>query len=138
MTQKVSPEKAETTKQKALEALQRLEQTLAWLDAQPEANDRWGRLDATAKRFEVAFEYVWKALKAVLQYQGEEVYGPRDSISLAGTYQWIDDVETWAEFLQARNAGVHDYFGLEDEEYAEIARRFLAAARKVLERLPIQ
>lgn len=138
MTQRISLEKAETTKQKALEALQRLEQTLHWLDAAPEADDRWGRLDAVAKRFEVAFEYVWKALKAVLQYQGEEVFGPRDSISLAATYQWIDDVEGWAEFLQARNAGVHDYFGLDDEEYAEIARKFLAAAGNVLKRLPIQ
>jgi nucleotidyltransferase substrate binding protein (TIGR01987 family) len=136
MTQKGSHEKAETAKQKAVEALHRLEQTLLWLDAEPEANDRWGRLDATAKRFEVAFEYVWKAFKTVLQYQGEEVYGPKDSISLAGNYQWIDDIEAWAEFLQARNAGVHDYFGLDDEEYAEIARRFLAAAKNVLKHLP--
>jgi nucleotidyltransferase substrate binding protein (TIGR01987 family) len=136
MTQKRSREKADAAKSKASESLQRLEQTFQWLDADPQADDRWGRLDATAKRFEVAFEYVWKALKAALQYQGEEVYGPKDSISLAGTYQWIDDVETWAEFLQARNAGVHDYFGLSEEEYMEIARRFLGAAREVLERLP--
>jgi hypothetical protein len=57
MTPKNTPEKAKTTKQKAVDALQRLEQTLHWLD---------------------------------------------------------------------------------EEEYAEIARRFLVAARNVLERLPIQ
>ncbi|MDZ7292417.1 MAG: nucleotidyltransferase substrate binding protein [candidate division KSB1 bacterium] len=138
MVAKGSKEKLDATKRKALESLQRLEQTLLWLDREPQADDRWGRLDATAKRFEIAFEYVWKTLKAALEYQGVDVYGPRDSIALAGTYQWIDNVEEWAEFLQARNAGVHDYFGLSEEEYAEIARRFLIAANNVLECLPSQ
>jgi hypothetical protein len=31
-------------------------------------------------------------------------------------------------FLEARNAGVHDYFGLSSEEYAGIARNFYTAA----------
>lgn len=136
MVSKGAKEKLDGAKRQASESLQRLEQTLQWLDADPQAKDRWGRLDATAKRFEVAFEYVWKALKAALEFQGEEVYGPRDSIALAASYQWIDDVEQWAEFLQARNAGVHDYFGLTPDEYAEIARRFLSSAKDILARTP--
>ncbi len=132
----MSVEKRNAAKAKAEESLQRLAATLAWLDAEPAASDRWGRLDAAAKRFEVAFEYVWKALKAALEMQGEEVFGPKDSISFAGKYRWIDDVEMWAEFLQSRNAGVHDYFGLTEDEYADIARQFLKEAKKVLKQLP--
>ncbi|MBX2993071.1 MAG: nucleotidyltransferase substrate binding protein [Bacteroidetes bacterium] len=133
----LSPQqRLEAAKQKAASSLLQLETTIRWLHANPEADDRWGRLDAVAKRFEVSFEYVWKALKAALEFQGTETFGPRDSITLAGTYQWIDDLELWAEFLQSRNAGVHDYFALSEEEYAKIAERFLSEARSVLLRLP--
>ncbi|MFQ6116096.1 MAG: nucleotidyltransferase substrate binding protein [bacterium] len=131
-----SKNKLDSSKKNAVESLAQLEHAFKWLDAEPKAKDRWGRLDATAKRFEVSFEYVWKALKSALEFQGEEVYGPKDTITLAGSYQWIDDIEEWAEFLQARNAGVHDYFGLSSEEYAKIARRFLKEAQSVLKRLP--
>ena len=89
-----------------------------------------------AKRFEVSFEYVWKALKVVLEMEGEEVYGPKDTIQKAGVYKWIQDIKDWIEFLQARNAAVHDYFGLSSEEYADIARRFEKTARHTLNRLP--
>ena len=128
--------KLSAAKRSALESLERLNKTLDWLDSEPQAADRWGRFDAVGKRFEVSFEYVWKALKAALEYQGEEVFGPKDSITLAGTYQWLEDLEDWAEFLEARNAGVHDYFSLTPEEYVNIARRFLKSARIVLNRLP--
>lgn len=120
----------------AYASLDALLKSIEWLDAEPTALDRWGRLDAVAKRFEVSFEYVWKALKVALAKEGEEVYGPKDTIQKAGTYQWIQDIEDWIEFLQARNAGIHDYFGLSSEEYAEIARRFEKVARLTLSRLP--
>lgn len=120
----------------AHESLDALTKSIEWLDADSTAPDRWGRLDAVAKRFEVSFEYVWKAIKVALEREGEEVYGPKDTIQKAGLYQWIEDIEDWIEFLQARNVGVHDYFGLSSEEYAEIARRFEKSARLTLSRLP--
>jgi nucleotidyltransferase substrate binding protein (TIGR01987 family) len=133
----LSPQqKLDAAKKNAASSLGLLERANAWLHANPDAEDRWARLDAVAKRFEVSFEYVWKTLKAALEFQGTEAFGPRDSITLSGTYQWIDDLEVWAEFLQARNAGVHDYFALSEEEYAKIAERFLQEARLVLAKLP--
>lgn len=120
----------------AYASLDALFKAIEWLDEGPAAQDRWGRLDAVAKRFEVSFEYVWKALKVVLEMEGEEVYGPKDTIQKAGVYKWIQDIKDWIEFLQARNAAVHDYFGLSSEEYADIARRFEKTARHTLNRLP--
>lgn len=116
--------------------MERLQKALLWLAADPNASDRWVRFDATSKRFEVAFEYTWKAFKIALEYQGVEAYGPRDAIALSGKFGWIDNPVLWAGFLEARNAGVHDYFALSEDEYAEIAGQFLAAARRSLQVLP--
>ena len=133
----MSRKRGKSFRESANEALDALSKAIEWLDAQPDAPDRWARLDTVAKRFEVSFEYLWKALKVALEKEGEEVYGPKDSIQKAAGYQWIKDIEDWIGFLQARNAGIHDYFGLASEEYAEIARRFEEAARPVLSRLPL-
>jgi len=70
-----SQQRLDAAKKKAIDSLNRLEKTIAWLHAGPTAEDRWGRLDAAAKRFEVSFEYVWKAFKAALDHKGEEAYG---------------------------------------------------------------
>ncbi|MBL0176739.1 MAG: nucleotidyltransferase substrate binding protein [Ignavibacteria bacterium] len=132
-----SPERVRYAVSRASMALNQLEKTLLWLDADPQSEERWGRLDATAKRFEIAFEYVWKALKLAIDYSGDEVFGPRDAINLAIIRGWIASPDTWAAFLQARNAGVHDYFGMEPEEYAAVAKDFLVDARVVLSRIPV-
>lgn len=44
-------------------------------------------------------------------------------------------MDSWAGFLEARNAGIDDYFGLSSEEYADIARDFHAAAIACLTRI---
>ena len=74
MKSMASQQKLDAAKQKALASLQQLEKALAWLDEGADSVDRWGRLDAAAKRFEVSFEYVRKALKAALEHEGEEAY----------------------------------------------------------------
>jgi hypothetical protein len=60
----------EASKQKAADSLQKLARSMQWLDADISAADRWARFDAVAKRFEVAFEYTWKAFKAALDSLG--------------------------------------------------------------------
>jgi len=117
-------------------SLDELGKALSWLDHDPEAPDRWARLDAVAKRFEVSFEYFWKCLKSMAEWQGTEAPGPRPAITAAHQYGWIEDPESLAGYLEARNAGLHDYFGLSSEEYAATARAYLAAARTVLSRIP--
>jgi nucleotidyltransferase substrate binding protein (TIGR01987 family) len=131
-----SPERVQYALARANSALDTLEKTLQWLDTDPLSVDRWGRLSATAKTFEIAFEYVWKGMKIALDYSGEELYGPRDAINLAVVHGWINSPELWAAFLQARNNGVHDYSGMDPEEYAKVARDFLPEARTVLARIP--
>lgn len=76
-----------------------------------------------------------EAFKAALELEGVEAYGPKDSISSAARYTWIEDVEQWVAFLETRNAGVHDYFGTSENEYTEIARTFLLAAQKAFQRM---
>lgn len=125
------------SKQSAEASLDRLTEVLTWLDSEPDSSDRWGRLDAVAKRFEVAFEYVWKALQAASEWEGTEAPGPRPAIQAAAQYGWLEDVEQWAEFVDARNRGVHDYFGLSSEEYATVARDFESAARQCIKSLPV-
>jgi nucleotidyltransferase substrate binding protein (TIGR01987 family) len=128
-------QKSEAARKKAQESLEKLERSLQHLNSEKDATDRWVRLDAVAKRFEVAFEYVWKAFKVELEDRGEDVVGPKDSITVAAKYKWIDNIEDWIIFLQTRNAGVHDYYGLPEESYAKIAEMFLSASQKAISRM---
>ncbi len=121
--------------QSSARSLDDLKKAIEYLDKDKDAEDRWVRLDAVAKRFEVSFEYFWKFLKAAGEYQGSEVLGPRPAILEAARYGWIENKENWAGFLEARDAGVRDCFGLSSEEYAEIARSFLIAANECIIRI---
>jgi nucleotidyltransferase substrate binding protein (TIGR01987 family) len=128
--------KLDTLKKSAENAIVELEKGINWLDQDKNAGDRWARLDAVAKRFEVSFEYFWKYLKAALEWQGTDAPGPRPTLQEAARYGWIIDMEKWAGFLEARNSGVHDYFGLSSEEYAQEAAAFLHESKNVLKRIP--
>ncbi len=130
--------KLDAAKKKAADSLGKLDRAMRWLEMDSHASDLWVRQDAVAKRFEVAFEYTWKCFKAALDLQGVDAYGPKDSISSALTYKWIDDAEKWIVFLETRNAGVHDYFGLSQDEYTATAKAFLTEARNSLLKLPNQ
>jgi nucleotidyltransferase substrate binding protein (TIGR01987 family) len=121
--------------QTAFRSLEDLNKAITYLDKDNSAEDRWVRLDAVAKRFEVSFEYFWRFLKAAGEYQGSEIQGPRPAILEAAKYGWIENKDQWAGFLEARNAGVHDYFGLSSEEYADIARNFHSAAITCITRI---
>lgn len=95
--------------------------------------------DACIKRFEILFEYAWKLLKIAAEYQGSEAPGPRPAIQEAVKFGWIDDPELWADALDARNGSVHDYFGISDEAYLRLIRRFAkqlpSALQKIKERI---
>lgn len=119
----------------ALNALAALREGVIWVEACDDLDERRKRIDAVAKRFEVLFEYLWKAVQAVTRWKGEEALSPRDAIQAAHKFGWIDDVELWAGYLQARNSGVHDYFGLGSEEYFAVASDFLPAAERLMQQL---
>lgn len=81
--------------------------------------------DAVIKRFEVAFEYCWKLMKAGCEYQGGEAFGPRPAIQESIRFGWIENPDFWAQALDARNGSVHDYFNIPRSVYLEIVKRFV-------------
>ena len=76
------------------------------------------------KCFETCFEYAWKYFKQKVNAEGLEAYSPKEAIKRAGQLELIKSVETWLEFLEARNNAVHDYFGFDDKDYLEIIKKF--------------
>ncbi|WP_457595115.1 HI0074 family nucleotidyltransferase substrate-binding subunit [Hydrogenimonas sp.] len=78
-------------------------------------------IDGTIQRFEYTIELLWKALKALLAYEGIECYSPKNCIKEAFKAGLIEDDEIVLDMLDDRNAGSHIY----DE----------ATSRKIFERI---
>ncbi len=87
-----------------------------------------------SKSFEVALEYAWKYLRKEVLKQGLDVYGPKDSIKMAGRLGLIEDVELWLRFINDRNLSVHDYIGIDDRDYLGTIKQFSREAGKLLDR----
>lgn len=131
----ITKQKFKISLQKAQESLDLLEEVIDWVQATENLKERDMRLDSVAKRFEVSFESTWKALMHAVHWRGEEAFGPRDTLQMAEKHDFISNIETWCGFLEARNYGVHDYFGLSSEEYFKIAADFLKVAQKEIKNL---
>jgi nucleotidyltransferase substrate binding protein (TIGR01987 family) len=86
---------------------------------------------AVVKAFEVSIEYAWKELKLRLEEKGiTDLYAPKDVIRKAAQTGFIEDAQRWLDYVDARNASVHDYYGMTQAEYVALARLFLKDARK--------
>ena len=88
--------------------------------------------DGIAKAFEVSLEYAWKYLKAEVEGEGIDVLSPKDALRRAGEIGLLDNVEQWISFINARNRAVHDYLGIPNEHYLEIADEYAVAGRRLL------
>jgi len=86
---------------------------------------------SVAKAFEVSVEYAWRELRAQVEDEGLEAQSPKAAIREAARLNIISEAEQWLDFINARNAGVHDYFGMTDQEYLDIAKEFCKEASKV-------
>lgn len=128
----MSDKKLKSSLMATREALSKLRESLDALKGSKKSSQHAIFEDAAIKRFEVLFEYVWKLLKAATEYQGGEAPGPRPAIQEGARFGWIDDVEFWADALDARNGSVHDYFGIPRERYLKIVRRFADEADAVI------
>lgn len=84
-----------------------------------------------AKAFEIAVEYAWRNLRDQVEAEGVEALSPKAAVREAARLKLIDNPESWIEFINARNAGVHDYFGMGEKDYVDIAKDFLSAAKKL-------
>lgn len=131
--------KSKTKKLKALEKLEKCHKELQeiLMAHQEEKEAKWKSFlqDALIKRFEVTFEYAWKAFKAAAEFEGAEVLGPREALTEAGRYGWIDDLEFWALAMDARNGSVHDYFGIPVEDYLLLIQRFSKMLPPVIKKM---
>ena len=93
-------------------ALQRLDEAVAI------AKDELDK-DGVLQRFEFTIEMLWKALKAILRYQGIECFNPRNCIKEAFKANIIDDDEIMLDMLEDRNASSHIYDQQKSEEIFE-------------------
>lgn len=117
---------------KFFESLNELESAFNGLEVEPK--NKLIR-DATCKRFEVAAEYAWKAMKKAAESDGIEIYSPKESIRAAAKLGLIDSPEDWIKFINARNFAVHDYFGIDSNEHMKLVKEFISEARKFQSRL---
>ena len=65
--------------------------------------------DGVIQRFEFTVELLWKALKAVLLYQGIECFSPRNCVKEAFKAKIIGDDEIILDMLEDRNISSHVY-----------------------------
>lgn len=92
--------------------------------------------DATIQRFEYTFELAWKHLKRFLESQNHTVEASiKNLFREAGKLGWIESVEDWFEFLEARNLTSHTYEESTAEQVFNVAARFEKSARFLLKRL---
>jgi len=82
-----------------------------------------------SKAFEVAVEYGWRNLKSKVEDEGLDAPSPKTAVKEAARLMIIHDPEFWLKAIEARNASVHDYFGIGEEEFISIAREFLRVAK---------
>lgn len=71
--------------------------------------------DGVIQRFEFTIELLWKALRAILLYNGIECYSPRNCIKEAFKANLINDDEIILDMIEDRNISSHVY----DEEKSE-------------------
>ncbi len=83
------------------------------------------------KALEVAFEYIWRELKSRVEVEGLFAVSPKEAIRQAAVLGLIGGVEEWIAIATARNDSVHDYFGIPEPKYVELAGKLLTLARKV-------
>lgn len=93
-------------------AIDRLKEVMS----HPDVNNNTFMRDAAIQRFEFTIELFWKILKKILFYEKIEATTPRDTLSKAYQYQFIDDEAVWLDMLDNRNNTSHAY----KEEAAQI------------------
>jgi len=91
--------------------------------------------DGVIQRFEFTMETLWKALRAVLLYQGIECYSPRSCIKEAFRANLISDDEIILDMLEDRNISSHVY---DEERSNKIFERIKNIYLEYLENLDLK
>ncbi len=97
------------TKSEALLKIKNFEKALNRLDeGVKEAKNELDK-DGVIQRFEFTVELLWKALRAVLLYQGIECFSPRNCVKEAFKAKIINDDEIILDMLVDRNVSSYVY-----------------------------
>lgn len=112
------------------ESIKQLKEAIDFYFHESDASEKM-RFLAVAKAYEVAVEYTWKYLKARVEAENIEVTSPKDAIRQAAQLKIIEGPALWLKYLEVRNSGVHDYFGIPDAEYVLLAQSFLKRCQKI-------
>lgn len=91
--------------------------------------------DSAIKRFEIAFDLAWKALKAYLEDQGISCASPRACFREAFRQQLIGDEAIWIEMIERRDETVHTYNLETAEKIFNILPAVLKSLRDLSSRL---
>ncbi|MBI2602774.1 MAG: nucleotidyltransferase substrate binding protein [Deltaproteobacteria bacterium] len=92
--------------------------------------------DSTIQRFEYSFELSWKTLKRYFSLnQGLDESNVKNLFREAGKQKLIDSIDSWFEYLRARNLTSHTYNENTAEEVYKAACRFFVDAKELLTRL---
>lgn len=67
------------------------------------------QIDSTIQRFKFCFELFWKALKVILEDQGEKTAYPKEVLQAAYRGGLIKEEVIWISMLQDRNETSHVY-----------------------------
>lgn len=103
--------------------------------AQPPRNDL--ERDGVIQRFEYTFELCWKSIRRALLHLGRpEVSGsPRPLFRDALEEHFIQDIESWFAYLEARNTTSHIYNNDQAEKVFQAIQGFAANAEALLHAL---
>jgi nucleotidyltransferase substrate binding protein (TIGR01987 family) len=88
-----------------------------------------------SKCFEVALEHFWKYLKRRIEDDGLEASSPKEAIKVAATMGLIKKPELWIRFINNRNLAVHDYLGVDSQDYLKSINEFSIESERVLEQI---
>lgn len=83
-----------------------------------------------SKAFETVVESAWREFKRLVEDQGLEAQAPKIAVKEAARLKLLTDPETWLLCIDARNDSVHDYFGISESEFVELAERLAGLVKK--------
>ncbi|QCI27602.1 nucleotidyltransferase substrate binding protein [Caminibacter pacificus] len=97
------------TKSEALLKIENFQKALSRLEeGVKEAKNELDK-DGVIQRFEFTVELLWKALRAILLYNGIECYSPRSCVKEAFKANIIPDEEVILDMIEDRNISSHVY-----------------------------
>ncbi len=117
----------ESKKKKLLKAKKNLDEALEqYSNKKSELN-----FLTVVKTFENAMEYSWRELKRAVEDQGLEAVSPKMAVKQAAKLDYITEPENWLTYIEARNNSVHDYFGISESEFVDLASHLTSLLEKM-------